>query len=1341
MRTTRNTGLGPVLALACALLAIPILAAVAFAQVTTAGRLAGTVTDAQGAVVSNAQINIKNNETQTLFTATTNKEGGWTLPSVSSGTYTVTVTAPGFKTTVVQEVKVDVGQPTTVNATLETGGVNDQVVVTGGGEVLQNASANVSTTITGRQIHELPFSTRDALQLMLIMPGVQTPGTPRTSSVNGLPKATLNITLDGANVQDNFLKSTDGFFTTTQPKSDAVEEVSISTATPGAESAGGGAVQIRFVTKQGSNEFHGGLFWQHRNDALNSSYYFNAKAFDNLPRDRVILNQFGGNIGGPITIPKLFNGRDKAFFFVNVEEFRLPQTFGVQRTVLTDLARQGIFRYKDSKGVIRDVNLYNIAGAGAGGMTYTSTPDPMTAKALDLIATASQNGVLRDRIQTNNDYNRLNLNFTDPARNIRRFPTVRLDFNVTEAHHVEFVHNYQHYFSQPDGVNSIFSIFPGTGSVLGGDGTTGSIYRNAFTFALAERWTVKSNLINEIRLTSSGNGTSNFRREFGPGQYKLFNGFAITQVVNNQLTPTTYINNFQTYTGASRRNTPVKTLNDNLFWVKGNHEFNFGGSYTRVSSWTQNLGNQVVPQLQLGVATNDPINTGDTSIFTGSSSTSATCDTVTPGNFPCVTAAQLGDARNLYAILTGRISATSGSASFDGTAFKLDSENEYNHLYEVGLYAQDRWKVSSTLTLTGGIRWEFDPSPVNDNNVYTRTGPEGVFGVSGFGNLFKPGVYEGALTQYRLLNPGEKAYKNRYVDFAPSIGFAWTPNFKSGLLSSVFGDSGKTVLRGGYSIAYVREGFSPFNSIFGGNEGVSVATSANPSDNEEVFGEPGSRLLRDGSYPFLPVPTPVFPFTARQGDSINDFDPNLKPGYVQSWTFGIQRELTKDMALEIRYVGNRATRLWGQYEIGEVNIFNNGFLDEFKIAQENLRLARLANPSSNNFGPQAGVAGTRPIPIISTALNTTNDTNFATTIARGEAGRLAANIAQNTARMGRLTGSQALAGIIKPIKLPDPNNPGESITLSNFFVANPRSPTDSWLMDNIGEANYHSLQVELRRRLSNGLLVQGNYAWSKSMSNTFNQSAASDGITPTTFRDLSFNRSIAPRDVRHGFKFDWIYELPIGTGKRFFNGGPSVIRKTLEGWQISGVARIQSGTPTRLLSNRQTFNNRDAGVVLHNMTQKQLQDMVEIRKTSVCNASGDCQGVVFWLPKEVIDNTLAAFELGGTLDPTKPYIGPPTTPGQLGANVFIYGPWTSRYDLSVMKRVQIREKMNFELRANFLNAFNQSSITIRQPSDNTDSETIGATFGQTRNAFRDFTVSGTNDPGGRLIEFQLRFNF
>jgi hypothetical protein len=1305
---------------------------VVFAQVTTTGQLSGTVIDSQNAVMPNAQIVVKNIQTQAQYTVTTNRDGSWTLPSIPSGNYTVTITATGFKVIVVQDVKVEVGQPATVNATLEVGAVGEQVVVSGGGEILQTASANISSTITGKQILELPFSTRDAMQLILAMPGVQTPGTSRTSSVNGLPKSSLNITIDGANVQDNFLKSSDGFFTSTQPKSDAVEEVSISTATPGAESAGGGAVQIKYITKQGSPEFHGGLFWQHRNDYFNSNYYFNG--LDGEPRDRIIFNQFGGNIGGPILIPKIFKRRDKAFFFVNVEEFRLPQTFAVNRQILTEKAQQGIFTYLPAgSSTPVDIDLYAEARKKneSSGTNFPTTPDPTITNALNLIRDASKGGLLQSRIATNDDYNRLSLNFVDPARNIRRFPTVRLDFNVTDNHHVEFVHNYQHYFSQPDGVNSIFSVYPGTGSVLGGDGSTGSIYRNSFTFTLAERWTIRPNLVNEIRATSSGNGTSNFRREFGPGQFKLFNGYNVTDP---------YTSGFRTVTSNSRRNTPVKTLTDNLTWLKGSHELNFGGSYIRISSWTADIGSALVPQLSIGTATGDPVNTGGTNIFTST-------------NFPGSTSAQRTEARNLYALLTGRISSTTRTSAFNAETrrFEFESVIASNHQNQFGFYVQDRWKVSQQLTLTGGIRWEFDPSPINDNQVYTRTTPEGIYGVSGMNNLFKPGVYNGSLTQYFLLGPGEKAFKNNYKDIAPSIGFAWSPNFKSSLLGRIFGETGQTVLRGGYSIAYIREGFNTYNAMFGGNEGVSFTNGVSPANNPVQFGPAGSRLLRDGSYPFLPLTEPKFPLTAVQGASLNDFDPNLRPGYAQSWTFGIQRELTKDMALEVRYVGNHGTRLWRQYEINEVNIFENGFINEFRNAQENLRIFRERNPNcgkpgnpSCNYGNTIPGSGQVPIHIIQTAINSVTDTDTITALDRGEAGRLASDIATDLPRMNLLINNQVTRAIVKPIMIPDPNNPGETITLSNYFVANPRSPEDAFIMTNSGDSSYHALQVELRRRFSKGLLLQGSYVWSKSITNVFGTSDAAFD-TPTTFRNLDLDRIIAPRDLRHGFKFDYIYELPFGPGRSFLNGGPSIFRKVFEGWQIGGVGRVQSGTPTLLLSGRQTFNNNDAGVVLHNITHDQLQDLVKIRKTSVCDP--DCHGVVYWLPQDIVDNTLAAFELGGktlaNLDRSKPYIGPPTSPGELGSALPIYGPWTSRFDINLMKRTKITERTNMEFRVQFLNAFNQAGITIRGAGTNSSTTTIGttATFGQTTNAFRDFTVSGTNDPGGRLIEFQLRLNF
>ena len=157
-------------------------------------------------------------------------------------------------------------------------------VVGSSAELIQTQSATVGTTITGRQITDLPFASRNALDLILNLPGTSTVGRPRTSSVNGLPKNAVNITLDGVNVQDPLLKNSDGFFTYIQPKTDAIQEVTMSTATPGAESSGQGAVQIKFATRQGSPEFHGSAYIYHRNSFFNSNYWFNNR---DLPPDPV----------------------------------------------------------------------------------------------------------------------------------------------------------------------------------------------------------------------------------------------------------------------------------------------------------------------------------------------------------------------------------------------------------------------------------------------------------------------------------------------------------------------------------------------------------------------------------------------------------------------------------------------------------------------------------------------------------------------------------------------------------------------------------------------------------------------------------------------------------------------------------------------------------------------------------------------------------------------------------------------------------------------------------------------------------------------------------------------
>lgn len=1315
------------------LVLISLMTTLVPAQVTTSGRLTGVVADSNGALIPKAQIVAKNDQTQTEYKTTANDEGGWTVPSIPNGTYTVTISAQGFKTTVAKEVKVDAGQVATLNTALETGGASEQVVVTGGAEVLQTESSSVATTIVGRQIGELPFSTRDALQLVLTLPGVMTPGTPRTSSLNGLPKGSVNLTLDGANIQDNFLRSSDGFFTSIQAKSDAVQEVTVTTATPGAESGGEGAVQIRFITKSGSPEYHGGAFWQYRSKTFNSNYYFNN--IDGLPRDAFILRQWGGNLGGPITIPGLLKSRDKVFFFANYEYFTLPNAYGSlavvgNETVLTNGARAGIFTYKDSAGTIRNIDLLSLAASKG----FPGTQDPTIAKGLGLIEEAiHKDGALTSRI-AQGDYNRLDYQFQDPGKNIRWFPTIRLDANVTDKHHLEFIHNYQHYFSLPDGVNGQINVYPGTGIVVGSPGQTGSVHRNTFSFVGAHRWTINDRLINEVRATSSGNGTSVFFQEFDPRIYGLWDGYSPNGGG--------YIYGFRNRSTQSRRNTPVKGLSDNLTTLQGAHTLNVGFAYTRVASFTQGVGTQVVPQISFGLAAGDPVNTGSTSLFTTT-------------NFPNSTSAQRGDAGLLYALLTGRVTSIARSATLDEKTrgFDFIPFTERNHQNEFAVYAQDAWKVLPNLTLNYGLRWEFEPSPVNDNLVYTRTGLDGIFGVSGTGNLFRPGVFEGKPTQFSLLTKGEKGFNTRHKDFGPSFGFAWSPNVSGGWLGKIIGKGDQTVLRGGYSIAYTREGFASYTDMFGSNNGPTFSLTVSPTASPAIF-TAGSVLFRNRpNLPALTPPSDTSAFPLNPGSlgsaSFNDFDPNLKAGYTQSMTFGLQRELNKNTAVEVRYVGTHGTHLWRQQELNEVNIFENKFLDSFNAARNNLLIFAKANPGTCivsgtvvqsvsgtcNYG-NSNLPGQVAVPLITTAIGSSTDSTTATRIIQGQAGAVANSIAFTASRMNNLIN----AGLVPTTTLPN----GQKV--SNFFIVNPQTTGGTFVMGNGINTTFNALQVEFRRRLSNGLLVQGSYQFAKALSNSYS-SAQSVASNPRTLRRPDLDKAPSPWDIKHAFKLDWIYELPIGPGKPFLNSNNPILSRIVGGWQFGGVARIQSGPSMLFTSGRLTFNQNEAGVVLHNISNRQLQDLVKIRKTTVCDPS--CHGVVFWLPDSIIQNSLAAFELGGktvaNLDPNAPYIGPPTTAGELGDRLVLYGPMTARFDLNVMKRIRVTERTNFEGRVQFLNAFNRANFYVGSiASVNSPLRTIpvnASDFGQTRAAYRDPTVSGTNDPGGRLIEFQMRFNF
>ncbi|MEK7406776.1 MAG: carboxypeptidase-like regulatory domain-containing protein [Acidobacteriota bacterium] len=1250
-------------------LAALVIAGLLSAQVGVTGRLSGTVTDQTGALIPSAQVRVVSEETGTAYSLTTNEAGAYFLAAVPTGFYSVEVTAPGFRKGILRKLKVDVATPAVGDVQLEVGSTTETVEVLAEATAVVTATSTIGTTITGRQITELPFTSRDALDLAMLMPGFSSGGAPRAGSFNALPKGAINITMDGVNTQDNLSKSAygGGFFTYIRPRIDAIEEMSISTAVAGAESAAEGAIQIKFVTRRGANEWHGGLFEYLRNTWLNANYWFNNVA--GQPRQDMKLNQWGGKAGGPII-------RNRLFIFGVFDEFRLPQSQSRQRDILKTEAVNGIFRYRATDGAERTANVFQIAAANG----LPSTPDPVVRDVLTKIDSLRGTGAGLTPV----DLFRDRLTFNNRASQIRRFPTARLDWNLTDKIQWEAIWNYNYFYSFPDTLNGYDRLYPNF-EKLGEYPQEGGQYSNRFSVTTALRYMITSRLNNEFRLGIVG-GTVSFAPEFNPRMYP--NDFQValpflSSPLNRGL--------------GSMRNTPLKQISDNLGWQKGEHTVNFGMSYSLFTTWNKAYSS-TSPVVSLGLTGTDPA----LAVF------SAT-------NVPNISTNDLGDIRSLYALLAGRISGVSGVINVDEKQKKFVPFAplvQRERQTEFGFYFTDTWRLRQGFTINYGLRWEFQGVPYDTNGIYTSPGYAGLWGLSGVGNLFAPGVLKGSPTVF-VPRQG-MAYNNDLNNLAPNVGFAWSPKPSNRILKAIFGEGG--AFRAGYGISYNREGLQHFRS-YSGNPGTR-ASQFLTADRDFTA---GSLLLRNPlptlrrspavDFPSVQNPLPLSTYTYT-GTGLLWFDPNLRVPYIQSWSAGIQREILKDTVLEVRYVGNHGTKLWRGVNLQEVNIFENGFLREFQNAQKNLDICtanRVACTGSATGGlrfDNRNLPGQTDLPIFSAALSGVAlasgfaSGSFVTHMQQGTAG-----ISANT-----LAGNATYFENMKKAGYP-----------ANFFVVNPEAAgASASVLRNGANSTYNALQVEVRRRFSAGLLMNWNYTFSKGLTDYYSDASDSNS-TFFSLRAQGINKGLSPYDLTHQYKANWIYELPFGRGKRWLDRG-GVVDRLVGGWEWHGIARIQSGRPFRLTSGRTTFNQFDAGVIPH-LTRGELQSLGKITKAP--------NKVVY-----VVDQKLIGPD--GRANPQ--YLEPPTTPGQLGYFLYLHGPWLTRFDMTAAKKTRINERWNVELRAEFLNAFNHVNFMVGgATAANVDASILGTTFGQTSTAYSD--ISTTSDPGGRIVQLVLRINF
>ncbi len=700
---------------------------VAFAQgggATTS--LSGTVTDTSGAIIPGASVVVKNTATATQFDATSNEGGYFSVPALDPGTYSVTVTLMGFKTAVLNDVRVNASTPATVKVALSVGGLEETVVVTGGAEIIQTTSAAVTSTIDTNQILKIPTGSRSALEFVALLPGVSTPGGPggsRDSTINGLPQSAINITIDGMSAQDNHLKTGDGFFARVSPRLDAIEEVTVNSAAQDASSTGQGAVQIRFVTRSGSNDFRGSGYYYLRHYKLNANTWFNNR--DNAPKSDDVLHQPGGRIGGPITIPGIFSGRNKAFFFFNYEESRSPGANTENRTLLHPRSEQGWFRYT-AGGQTREVNVLALAAANG----VVSTMDATVGRLLGDIRASTAGSTVVD----NTDPLTQNLTYTYQTDSVTKYPTGRVDVNLTDRHRLSWSMTYTDLVSTPDTTNNREPNFPGFPN-------TGSQVSDRYITRGTLRSTLGANLVNEFTVGGSG-GPTQFSPQINAGQ---FSGTPVADQAGFLLNINTVggITNAASTGAYSAREASTKVIENTLNWLRGSHSIQAGGSWTRTDVWLDNQ--QYVPTMNFGVDTADPAS----AMFT-------------TANFAGASAAQLTEARDLLAVLTGRVNSINGEQRLDenGQYVFLGLGTQRARLVDYGFFVADTWRVKPTFTLNLGLRYDLQLPFYPRNNSYSKATVADVWGRSGVGNLFMPGTLTGQISALHRIRRGRRRLRH-----------------------------------------------------------------------------------------------------------------------------------------------------------------------------------------------------------------------------------------------------------------------------------------------------------------------------------------------------------------------------------------------------------------------------------------------------------------------------------------------------------------------------------------------------------------------------------------------------
>lgn len=1123
------------------------LSSVAFAQGTTS-RITGVVTDGSGGVVPGAKVTLTNEGTGISLNTETGDSGSYTFDLIQAGTYQILVEKAGFKKFISKGNVASVNQPTNVSVELQVGDITATVEVQGTSEGVQTStSGNVGNTIENRTLESAPIigsRGRNPLSLLNFQPGVTSAGTAGGVHIHGSRDRAFNYTLDGIDINES--SNGGANFTPLRPNPDSLEEVQIVTSGFTAELGRSSGAQVSLVTKSGSNQYRGNLFEFYQTPGVMANSYGNNLL--GIARPKSIQHIYGGSFGGPLPFPnfgeggKVWNsGKDQAFFFVNLQMLRQQQASLVQRTVYTQSARQGIFRYvragrNGAFGQATNATFPTGAAVNSTGApvyadctaatpaatpcttTYNVGTNPSNISIDPNILSVINSTPLPNDFSIGDGLNIAGFNFVAPTTEKQYDLVMKFDFKINSKSQVYFRYAEGEQNTIMDAGNSGQSPFPGLPGVVD---TT----RDPRNWAVNYRWAPTSNVANEFI--------------FGYNNYNFFfatDKFDIPYAFNLVTTPGT---------NAYGNGRGVRTWQfiDNLTWVKSNHTLKGGVNFRlglQTDSRSSVAGSVIEGNINFSADVNNNFNAFGLPTF---SATSINNNDLTRLR------SQINDYLGRVGTYNQAFVANPDGLTFAPAGTRWIFEANYG---EYDFYFQDTWRVRQNLVLDLGVRWEPKLSPTSASLPILTPDKPFTLG-SAPSNTLR--WVEGPL------------FQNDWNNLSPSVGFPWDPF-----------SNGKNSIRANYRMSYDRAETHLFGqNIYQNSPGNNTIY---PSDN--AFGANGG-LFRN-----LPILVPnATPSQLRQPPAIGTatqtvIDPNIEFPTVHQWYAGFQRELWFNTVLEVNYIGKRGLHLFGGYNANQVKIrdnslLNTNFLTEFKALVANQAVAGYQNAYFN-----ALLAGDSRISATNPTGTRVLYANFAAAIQTGSVASLA----------NSLTG--AAGG---RVWIANTGNP--------FYFQNYPQFGQLTVIDSNDTSTYNGLEFIVKKRFSKGLSFQVGYTLAKSKdTRSFDPvlttiSTASSGLganTPFDNNNRSLNWAYSDFDRRHMLQGTFVAALPFGRTGSFLKNVPRPVDWIIGGWQLAGNFIVGSGRPFTVFGAANTLSqsvvtpancngcSRDMGVVIQRAT-------------------------------------------------------------------------------------------------------------------------------------------------------------